>query len=146
MKKLLLSLAILLIAHPVHAATIGSVSTLSIITEVNKYRATQHEVPLIMITPLNQSAQDKANYLLKTKTFAHGNFGATIEKRYTKWSFAGENLAIYRGTSKDIVNAWIKSPEHRAIMVDKRFKYVGVGVSKSYDPRYAVIVAMHVTN
>ena len=47
-----------------------------------------------------------------------------------RWSL-GENLAWgagKRATPRSIVDTWMKSPGHRANILDKRFRHVGVGV------------------
>ena len=43
----------------------------------------------------------------------------------------GENLAWgsgTRSTPREIVNAWMKSPGHRANILQRRFREIGIGV------------------
>ena len=53
-----------------------------------------------------------------------------LRGRVRSWSL-GENLAWgagKRATPRSIVDAWMKSPGHRANILDERFRHIGVGV------------------
>jgi uncharacterized protein YkwD len=47
-----------------------------------------------------------------------------------------ENLAMHRGTTDpvtDIVRGWMNSPHHRENILNRRFKYTGLGVARAAD-------------
>lgn len=53
-----------------------------------------------------------------------------LRGRVRSWSL-GENLAWgagKRATPRSIVDAWMKSPGHRANILDERFRHIGIGV------------------
>ena len=75
--------------------------------------------------------------------FAHeGPGGPDLVTRLRKARFwpatAGENLAAGTGamaTARVVVDAWMNSAGHRANMLDKRFKLIGIGIGHTFpDP------------
>jgi len=72
--------------------------------------------------------------MVARRRFAHGDFSARVAR--TAWArsrrswAAGEALAWGTGelaTPASTVAAWMASAEHRAILLDPRFRVVGVG-------------------
>lgn len=72
--------------------------------------------------------------MVARRRFAHGDFGARVAR--TAWArsrrswTAGETLAWGTGelaTPASTVAAWMASAEHREILLDPRFRVVGVG-------------------
>ena len=53
------------------------------------------------------------------------------------WQKAGENIAVMMEYQK-VVRAWLKSPPHKANLLDKSYRWVGIGVAKGSDGRYWV--------
>ena len=132
-------LILLLFPWPVYA----NISATEIVNEINTYR-NNHKIGLLKVKKeLNASASERALYLVKNKLFTHDGFGFTVYKHYKTVKYAGENLAEYKGTSQDIVDAWIASPAHLKVLSDKRYKYIGIGITHSYTPNREMIV-MHV--
>lgn len=88
---------------------------------------------LKMNSQLKQAAEAKAKDMLKNDYFAH-----TSPKGVTPWhwlkqsgyqySFAGENLAINYETAESQHKAWMKSPTHRANILNKNYQEVGIAV------------------
>jgi uncharacterized protein YkwD len=72
--------------------------------------------------------------MVASHSFSHGNFGDRIARtawarRRKAWA-AGEALAWGTGelaTPAATVTAWMQSPEHRRILLDPRYRVVGVG-------------------
>jgi hypothetical protein len=58
------------------------------------------------------------------------------------YAHAGENLAIHFTDSTEVVEAWMKSPAHRANIVDSKYTEIGVGTAKGtyegYDTVFVV--------
>ncbi|MCO4274283.1 CAP domain-containing protein [Pseudarthrobacter sp. HLT3-5] len=110
-------------------ATSSTVSTLQltepvpgILAAVNEYRSTKHLPPLTMDRKLNSSSQAKAHDLVTNQYWSH-----TAPDGSTAWDFineasydyktAGENLAKCYDSADAVVNAWIASPSHEAVLV-----------------------------
>ena len=83
-------------------------------------------------------------YMLRGKFFAHQGPGEpSLGERMRKVKYrggAGENLGAGAGipyaTARGMVDGWMNSPVHRANILEKAFRTVGVAVaaSKPYDP------------
>jgi len=88
---------------------------------------------LVLNERLNEAAQRKAADMFAFDYWAHDSPSGR-----SPWSFfkevgynyvvAGENLAKDFSNPEAVVGAWIKSPTHRANIVDDRFKEIGVAV------------------
>lgn len=83
---------------------------------------------------LDAAAQAKANDMAAKGYFSHvGPDGtqpwAWIEHAGYDYVYAGENLAVRFNESKDVVNAWMASPAHRANIVKPQYKEIGVGLA-----------------
>lgn len=84
---------------------------------------------------LDVAAQQKAEHMARHQYFAHYAPDGT-----TPWSFfdaagyvyahAGENLAIHFTDSAAVVDAWMRSPTHRANIVNADFTEIGVGTAR----------------
>ena len=58
-----------------------------------------------------------------------------------RFSAAGENLAVNFFESSDVASAWMNSPSHRANIVKKGYKEIGIGVANGiYEGRNTVFV------
>lgn len=85
---------------------------------------------------LARSASLKAADILRCDAFSHTACGRPftwwIEKGYARrkcWS-AGENIAwggAYLGSPREIFEAWMRSPSHRAAILSSQYREIGVG-------------------
>lgn len=138
MKKLIILTAILLtLYHPQHVTAKTNLMIPEIINMVNSERTRRGIAPLVENKALDRSAQNKTNDEQKYGYFAHTSpFGASLwywlKKEGYKFHCAGENLAKNYMTAKEVVDAWMKSPTHKANILDKDFKEIGVGVTGGY--------------
>jgi hypothetical protein len=83
---------------------------------------------------LDAAAQAKAEDMAAKGYFSHvGPTGeepwAWIERAGYDYVYAGENLAVRFSDSKDVVNAWMASPTHRANIVKPQYREIGVGIA-----------------
>lgn len=124
----------------------GEVLSSVISFETNKARA-ENSVQSIKINPLlSEAAQLKADDMVKNSYFAHTSpEGITswywFKKVGYEYIYAGENLAINFFESKEVVEAWMKSPAHRENILDKKFTELGIGIATgTYEGRQAVFV------
>ena len=95
---------------------------------------------------LEEAARLKAEDMAAKGYFAHTSpEGLTpwywLEKVGYPFSYAGENLAVNFSDSKDVVNAWLNSPEHRANMLNNNFTQIGIAAAEgNYEGHSAVFV------
>jgi uncharacterized protein YkwD len=50
-----------------------------------------------------------------------------------RFRFAGEALALHYGWSTSarwVVRAWMRSPEHRAILLSGRYRWIGISAAR----------------
>ena len=98
---------------------------------------------------LSAAAQAKAEDMAKVGYFAHvGPDGKEpwvwIQEAGYAYSYAGENLAVRFLESKDVVEAWMASPTHRANIVKQAYTEIGVGVAEgTYEGRPATFVVQY---
>jgi uncharacterized protein YkwD len=110
-------------------ATSSTISTVQpteripgILEAVNGYRSTKHLQPLKLNSKLNKSSQAKAHDLVINQYWSHiAPDGTTPWDFMTKAGYdyktAGENLAKCYGSADAVVDAWIASPTHEAVLV-----------------------------
>ncbi len=53
------------------------------------------------------------------------------EVGYRDWLRLGENIACGQRSSKEVVNAWLKSPSHRKMMLEPSFTETGVAIAST---------------
>ena len=86
---------------------------------------------------LSLASQRHSNTMVSRKVFEHGNFVGRIKAaRYLQGSGSwtvGENTAWGSGdlaTAREIVQAWMNSPPHRHNILNRRFREIGIGLSR----------------
>ncbi|KKP75604.1 MAG: hypothetical protein UR72_C0004G0062 [Parcubacteria group bacterium GW2011_GWC1_35_21] len=88
----------------------------------NEERQAQNLQTLAVSPILNKAAEMKATDMATKSYFAHTSpEGKTpwfwLDQVGYKYQYAGENLAINFSDSKDVTNAWMASPTHKANIV-----------------------------
>lgn len=114
----------------------------------NEYRAEENYEKLVISEKLMFSAHNKAGDMSAQGYFSHDgpqkDLSVWLNDAGYKFSVAGENLAVGFIDSDTLFNAWIESPTHRANILDKDFKEMGVGLSGGErDGQPVVYVAQH---
>jgi uncharacterized protein YkwD len=102
------------------------------LTRQARHRA--HRVGLQRASALARSAALKVDSIERCGTFSHTPCGRRMWAPMTRTGYArgcyavGENLAWADPgmTPRDVVSAWLHSPEHRANLLDSRFRDTGV--------------------
>ncbi len=100
-------------------------------------------------TQLDAAAQAKANDMAAKGYFAHiGPDGrepwAWVAGAGYNYQYAGENLAVRFVDSKDVVDAWMASPSHRANIVKPVYTEIGIGVANGlYQGQPATFVVQY---
>jgi uncharacterized protein YkwD len=97
---------------------------------MNAVRA-QHGLPALRIDgALVRAARRHTADMLRRDYFSHGNFSARVRTFHARGPVFGENLAWGTGgyaTAKSIVAHWLASPPHRANLLRRGFRRVGLG-------------------
>jgi uncharacterized protein YkwD len=104
-----------------------------VVALVNAERAKAGCGPLKEDPQLRAAAQGHSDDMAKRDFFSHTNpDGADPGKRTTaagyKWSTYGENIARGQQTPESVMDSWMKSPGHRANILNCSFKDIGVGI------------------
>ena len=100
----------------------------------NEQRTVQNESELAYSATLAAAAQLKADDMAKYSYFAHTSpTGVTPWFWFTKagynFYYAGENLAVNFSESKDVSDAWMASPGHRANILNTKFSEIGIATA-----------------
>jgi uncharacterized protein YkwD len=99
---------------------------------MNDARAQHGLKPLHLDLRLMQSARSHSVEMVQTKTFAHGKFWQRIEHYGVTSGTLGETLgwaAPLPGSEDRVVQMWLASPTHRAILLGRIYHDVGIGIS-----------------
>ncbi|MDJ0379930.1 sigma-70 family RNA polymerase sigma factor [Streptomyces sp. G-G2] len=117
--------------RPAAAPPQGTVA--QVISLVNSERSAAGCGPLKDDAELRAAAQDHSDDMAARDFFDHTNpDGADPGKRITaagyRWSTYGENIAKGQQSPSQVMDSWMKSPGHRANILNCSFKDIGVGV------------------
>ncbi len=130
--------------------TLGSITIPSVIEETNQQRKLHSKSTLIRASELDRSAEVKAEDILNKQYFEHTSpSGITITDLVNdsgyKYLKVGENLALGNFSSaKEVVDAWMASPGHRANILDGAFEEIGIGVAYGkYEGQNVFVIVQH---
>jgi uncharacterized protein YkwD len=125
---------------------VGTVLPAVVVNLTNDERQSMATSPLQRNALLDEAARLKAEHMAAESYFAHYSPDGVSpwywfeEVSYT-YAHAGENLAIHFTDSSAVVDAWMKSPTHKANIVDAKYTEIGVGTAKGvYDGYETVFV------
>ena len=98
----------------------------------NKARA-DRRLPRLCVHPaLQKAARAHSKEMLDRDYFAHGKVGKRLHSFGYRWSTYGENI-LYdpgsRDSTESLFRLWMKSSGHRANILGKSFREVGIGAS-----------------
>jgi len=102
----------------------------SLLRAMNQARAQHGLAPLRIDVRLEAAARAKSRSMLRTGTFAHGDFQRRLTSFGVRGPYYGENLAWGVGssaTASGVVQLWLASPSHRANLLRPSFQRVGLG-------------------
>lgn len=114
---------------PATSATLSEMQA-AVVCLINQQRNV-HGLPGLRVnSKLNRSAQHWNDWMVATGNFTHGsNFAGRISAVGYNWQSAGENIATGFGTPREVVQAWMASPDHCRNILDPSFRDVGTGVT-----------------
>lgn len=124
-----------------HTEAAGTLTSASIVAYANEGRADYGAGPLAHDALLSAAAQKKADDMA-----ARGYFSHTDPDGHAPWKWfrsvgyyyynAGENLAVHFTDATTLNSAWMKSPTHRANIVNPVYTRVGIGIAQGYYQGY----------
>jgi uncharacterized protein YkwD len=81
------------------------------------------------------AAQKHSRYQARRQLMTHTGRGGSdcgdrIRREGYRWSAWGENVAMGYRTPRAVVRAWMHSAGHRANILNRRFRHVGVGLKR----------------
>jgi hypothetical protein len=110
-----------------------NITTDALLSGTNAQRSGQQETSLTLNSQLTAAAQAKANDMAARDYWSHVTPDGQqpwsfIDATGYKYQAAGENLAYGFGTSSEVIEAWMNSPEHRANILNANYRDVGFGI------------------
>lgn len=125
----------------------------AVLGELTNTERQSQKLGVLAINPaLTRAAELKAEDMATKGYFAHTSpEGLTpwywIDLVGYKYQYAGENLAVNFSDSKDVTEAWLNSPSHKANIVKENYTEMGTGIAKGvYKGRNTVFVAQVYAN
>lgn len=107
-----------------------------VVNLTNQERAKAGLKALQIDTKLTQSAQAKSQDMKNKNYFSHTSptYGSPFDQMKSmgiSYKSAAENIAMGQRTPAEVVDAWMKSPGHKANIMNGSFTHIGVGLSDS---------------
>jgi uncharacterized protein YkwD len=97
---------------------------------MNSVRASYGLAPLRVDVHLVRAARGHSADMIHRQYFAHGSVAGRAVAAGAQGPLFGEDLAWSTGlTAQWVVNAWLNSPKHRAVLLRRGFSRVGIGIS-----------------
>jgi hypothetical protein len=127
----------------------ADITKTALIEFLNSERKNRGLAPLFENPALDQSAYLKAKDILEKNYFSHFSPDGISPWYWFKiagydYQFAGENLAIGFLDSKEVHEAWMKSPLHRQNILNPNYKEVGIAVLKGeFNGNEVYVVVQH---
>lgn len=106
---------------------------------INKQRHRNHLRRVQVSTPLGSAATEHSDAMASENFFSHEGDGTPASRAAnagymsgaSTWGI-GENLEWATGgaaTPRRVVRGWMKSAEHRSVILSRRFRQVGIGIA-----------------
>lgn len=117
-----------------------------LVSYTNDERKINNALPLVENDLLTQAAELKARDMATRGYFSHNTPEGLLPWHWIKqvgyeYEYAGENLAVNFSDSKDVVDAWMKSPTHRSNIVKQNYSEIGIALAEGqYKGKDAVFV------
>jgi uncharacterized protein YkwD len=131
-------LVVVAFASSAQAAAVSPAKFASDVVALTNQQRVQHGCKAVVVSPsLTRAAVGHSAWMARTSNFSHTGAGnSSFSQRVKAAGYArplGENIAFGYGTGVEVVKAWMKSPGHRANILNCRAKTIGVGVAYTPD-------------
>jgi len=112
------------------ARTLSGSEASSLLQTMNSVRASHGLAPLRVDVRLVRAARGHSADMIRRQYFAHGAVAGRALAAGARGPLFGEDLAWMTSlTAQWVVNVWLNSPTHRAVLLRPGFKRVGIGIS-----------------
>jgi len=100
-----------------------------VLDNTNRLRRQNGLRPLDIAPKLNRGAQRHSVWMALNHSLTHStDLVLQMTQAYDgNWNHAGENIGVYGGALSELLTALRQSPEHRANMLNPRYRRMGVG-------------------
>ena len=99
----------------------------AVVHAINRARAAHGLRALRANGRLARAANAHTRSMLRSNFFSHGAFGSRL-RRYVSFRRIGETIAMRsRCSARGVVRMWLNSPPHRAVLLSRGFRRVGIG-------------------
>jgi uncharacterized protein YkwD len=107
-----------------------SSSEASLLQTMNTVRTSRGLAPLRLDVRLLRAARGHSADMMNRQYFAHGAVAARALAQQARGPVYGEDLAWGTGvTAQSVVNNWLASPRHRAVLLRPGFRRIGIGIA-----------------
>lgn len=138
MKKFIKLFLIMLFSFPISSISFSSENyQKEMLNLVNIQRKKANISPLILDEKLNKLAKIKVDLVIKEGNLNHyaggyNSLGEFLKNYGISYLAVGENLATKTKNPEDTMNLWMNSKGHRANILNKNFKNIGIssGIDK----------------
>ena len=117
--------------------TANSQQIIDVFNAINAFRASKSLQAVTFNATVSEMAEDWSDYMASSGNFEHNPNFHSDPRVAGRWTAAAEIIAgrpDYSGAG--LVDQWIASPGHNAIMSSPDFTTIGVGIARVSDPRY----------
>lgn len=106
---------------------------LDILNLVNIHRESIGQEALIPMAIISSTASTHTEYMIAVGSVNHDNFASRQEKLVSQAGAksVGENVAYGYKTAETVVNAWLESPTHRALIENMNYTHFGISTEAS---------------
>jgi len=110
---------------------------LEILDLINAHREELGLQSLINLNIISSVALSHTNYMVETHLVNHNDFAERQENLVKKANAksVGENVAYGFNTSKGVVNGWLNSAAHRAIIENSDYTHFGISIAQNSEGR-----------
>jgi len=99
----------------------------AVVARVNQARQRAHLRPLVSDTRLARAAHARASAMAASNRLSHAGWERTMRDQDAVAAAMGENVAYNYPSADAVVDGWLRSPGHRANILARTFRRVGVG-------------------
>lgn len=104
--------------------------------QINQRRASRGLPRLRLASCPKGTSKRWSQHLASTDSFYHQSMGSVLSKCNAR--YAGETLGRGTMNPRKLVRMWMRSPGHRAVLMSKKPRRIGIGATKDASGRWVV--------
>jgi uncharacterized protein YkwD len=115
----------------------NSQQIIDVFNAINAFRASKSLQAVTFNATVSEMSEDWSDYMASSGNFDHNPGFHTDPRVADRWSYAAEIIAGRPDSSATgLVDQWIASPGHNAIMSDPNYTTIGIGIARNADPEF----------